>query len=190
MSRRSLAALVSHVAVLVVASAGLTVGCAVEPAAEPPSQTQDPLKTKDHSAITGAACRAHGLGESFCSRVQAEAFNVDHDEWTTLAAHSQPEAGQSQCEAALAVQTRLHSLGGEMHQIMSEGIPDGASVDKLAKALGRSLHTIQDNCAHHGMSNPQHAWYSIRDWCISSGEDPDSAPEALQCAREETDSAD
>lgn len=189
MKRSSIAPLLSRVTLIFLATSGIALGCAVEPVASEPAQTEDPLKTKDHSAITGAACRAHGLGENFCSRVQAEAFNVDHNEWSTLAAHAQPEAGQSPCDAAKAVQTRLRSLGGEIHTLLAAGAPDAGAVNRLAVALGRSLHTVQDNCAHNGMSNPQHAWYSTRDWCISSGEDPDSAPAALQCAKEETDIA-
>src|SRR5262249_23581836 len=53
-------------------------------------------------------------------------------------------------------------------------------------ALGRSLHTVQDNCAHHGMPNPQHAWFSDSDICLGTTLSPDLPDDALSCARVET----
>jgi len=53
-------------------------------------------------------------------------------------------------------------------------------------ALGRALHTIQDQCAHHGMPNPQHAWWSDSDLCLSTALSPDLPAAAISCAKAET----
>jgi hypothetical protein len=144
------------------------------------------LKTRDHRKITRDACEAQGLPEAFCRRVGREAFDVDAREWTDLAAHGQPENGQSACEAATSVAARIATLGKGIHTaLVRKGDPNG-----IALNLGRALHTLEDNCAHHGMSNPQHAWYSREALCHGQNDpvifgDPDEQPEAKACATTE-----
>jgi hypothetical protein len=178
----------SALAMLAVAALGLTAGCAATPSEDGPTAetTASALETKDHSKITGASCRANKLPEAFCARMESEAFNVDHNEWTDLSAHSQTEFGQSTCDAAAAVQTRLHDLGGDVRTILSNADSSPSTANNLARALGRAMHTIQDNCAHSGMTNEQHAWLDDREICITDGANPDIKPEALACAREES----
>jgi hypothetical protein len=72
-------------------------------------------------------------------------------------------------------------LGQETVGALLMGDADGA-----AKALGRALHTVQDNCAHAGMGNPEHAWYSLSDVCQDTTLSPDLAPEARPCAQADT----
>jgi hypothetical protein len=57
----------------------------------------------------------------------------------------------------------------------------------VASAIGRALHTVQDNCSHQGMPNPQHAWFSLDDACRGTTESPDLVPAAFACAETETD---
>jgi hypothetical protein len=97
-----------------------------------------------------------------------------------------PAVAQKSCDAAAAVQARLRRRGAEIRGLVRKGTLTREETNALASSLGRALHTIQDNCAHEGMSNPQHAWYSNRGWCLSSGEDPDEHEAAIQCARDET----
>ena len=56
----------------------------------------------------------------------------------------------------------------------------------LSSELGRALHSLQDNCGHHGMVDPPHAFLAVEDTCSGTGEHPDSQDDALACAREET----
>jgi hypothetical protein len=171
-----------------VATCLASVGCATEvPEEEQPTSTEEsPLKTKEHAAISGDLCRAAGINSDFCTRLAAEAFDVDYLEWNNLSAHAMPMLGQSQCDAAAATQARLRGLGAQIHGLLAKTTLYPADKDQLANALGRALHTIQDNCAHEGMNNPQHSWYSNRGWCLSNGEDPDENPAAIECARNET----
>ncbi len=175
---------------LVVGATAAGVGCAAAPSDDgnTAETTASALETKDHSKITGASCHDAKLPEAFCTRLQQEAFNVDHNEWTDLSAHSQTEFGQSTCDAAAATQKRLHDLGADVRTILGSD-HDSASpstANDLAHALGRAMHTIQDNCAHSGMSNEQHAWLDDQDVCVAPDMNPDTKPEALQCAREES----
>ncbi len=177
---------------------GIGAGCAAAPTDDDAvaESTSSSLETKDHSKITGRSCRDAKLPEAFCVRLEQEAFDVDHNEWTDLSAHSQTELGQSTCDAAAAAQKRLHDLGAEVRAILKndiDGSPDpsvapaaGSNGNNLAHALGRAMHTIQDNCAHSGMSNQQHAWLSDMDICVAPDMNPDTKPAALQCAREES----
>ncbi|MFO0572146.1 MAG: hypothetical protein U0263_41365 [Polyangiaceae bacterium] len=129
------------------------------------------------------ACWKQKLPSEFCDAVGAAAYNVDHYEWDTLAAHGQPEVGQSKCDAANATVDRIRTLAQEMRSIsQAQSSYDPA----LAVALGRALHTIQDNCAHSGMPNPEHAWFSLSDSCADTNDSPDVQPGAVACAEQET----
>lgn len=175
---------------LVLVAASVGVGCSAAPSEDGPTAetTASSLETKDHSKITGASCVAAKLPAAFCTRLQQEAFNVDHNEWTDLSAHSQTELGQSTCDAAAATQKRLHDLGGEVRALLASDhdAAPAALANDLAHALGRAMHTIQDNCAHSGMTNEQHAWLDDEDVCVADNMNPDTKPAALQCAREES----
>ena len=153
---------------------------------ESPATTESPLKTTAHQQISVADCESVGLGRSFCERVGAEAFDVDSREWDNLEAHAMPTLRQSQCDAAAAVQGRLRRRGAEIRAILAKHQLTLGDGDALASSLGRALHTIQDNCAHEGMTNPQHSWYSNRGYCLSDGEDPDERQSALDCAARES----
>jgi hypothetical protein len=59
-------------------------------------------------------------------------------------------------------------------------------VDQLAADLGGLLHTIQDNCAHAGQPNPQHAYYTLSDDCLGTSVSPDVQSSAITCATTET----
>jgi hypothetical protein len=143
------------------------------------------LEQSKHRDISENACKAAGLSANFCGRVGDAAYNVDWAEWDTLAAHAQPEAGQSLCDAAGAAAARLSSLGGEISAALE--LPASAErANTLADAMGRALHTLQDNCAHEGVSNVQHAWYSLSDSCDGTKLSPDVQPQATQCANLET----
>jgi hypothetical protein len=178
----------SRLAFSVLASIGaLAVGCASPPPEEEAAATtESPLKTTAHQQISIAECEAAGISRSFCERVGAEAFNVDSQEWNNLEAHAMPTLQQSQCDAAAAVQGRLRRRGAEIRAILAKHTITYGDGDALASSLGRALHTIQDNCAHEGMTNPQHSWYSNRGWCLSDGEDPDEKQAALDCAARES----
>ncbi len=145
------------------------------------------LDQAKHRSISENSCRSAGLDPDFCERLGKAAYNVDSYEWTNLAAHSQPEAGQSLCDAVNAAADREASLGGEIHAALQ--MP--ASQDRaeaLADAMGRALHTIQDNCAHKGVANPQHAWFSLMDSCDGTKLSPDVQPDSVSCANSETES--
>ena len=145
--------------------------------------TASALAQGKHRSLSVDACWKQKLPSAFCDAVGAAAYNVDAYEWDTLAAHGQPENGQSKCQAANATVERIRTLAQDMRAIA------GASTDynpELAVALGRALHTIQDNCAHRGMPNPEHAWFSMSDSCSDTELSPDVQPEAIACAEQET----
>lgn len=136
-----------------------------------------------HRDISSEACSKQKLPSEFCASVGIAAYNVDHFEWEDLAAHAQPEAGASKCQSANAAVARVRTLAQEMRTI-AEG---STGYDPaLAVAVGRALHTIQDNCAHSGMPNPEHAWFSLSDSCLDTESSPDIQPEAIACAAAET----
>lgn len=148
------------------------------------------LEQSAHQLISHDACIAAHLPQDFCERVGTEAYNVDSYEWSTPAAHSQMGEGafDTACAAANASLERERSLGTDIRNSLVQ-LSSSSSEDlrvHIATQLGRALHTIQDDCAHHGMPNDQHAWASRMDACTGSKTSPDLAPEAATCARTET----
>lgn len=148
------------------------------------------LEQSSHREISRDACAAAGLPTNFCDRVGTEAYNVDAYEWGDLAAHAQVDValGQTPCAAANLVAQRVYGLGHELHAglVARARREAGADGEHLATALGRALHTVQDNCTHRGVSNPQHAWYSLSDACSDTRLSPDFDEDALTCARAQT----
>lgn len=144
------------------------------------------LKTEDHRAITNEHCVRAGFHDAFCARASAEAFVVDEQEWERPWMHAMPRDGEGHCEAAQEVQKHLARRGREIRAALARPTLGRVEIEAIAEAFGRTLHTVQDNCAHEGMTNPQHAWYSLRSFCQHTGEDPDVAPRALECAANET----
>lgn len=142
------------------------------------------LSQTDHAAITEQACTTAGLPFDFCKAMATASRSVDGGEWDDMAAHAQREPGQPACEAADLSSVRVSMLAGEGLADRSAGADAAA-----AEAFGRAVHTLQDECAHHGMTNLQHAHYSLRDVCGESGASPDSTPEAKQCAVTRTNAA-
>jgi MYXO-CTERM domain-containing protein len=143
-----------------------------------------------HQSISHDACRDAGLTQDFCERVGTEAYNVDSYEWSTPAAHSQIADDQlaSPCTAANQVLERERTLGSDIRTSLGQLNSSNTEQARIhiATQLGRALHTIQDDCAHHGMPNAQHAWWSRLDACSGSKTSPDLQPEAASCARSET----
>ncbi len=146
-----------------------------------------------HRSITTSLCQKAGLPQQFCERVGIEAANVDGDEWDDLVAHAQGQPGTSMCASASAVLARLASLGDEHRAALAAlaATPSDEWYDyykhaaSAARALGRALHTLQDNRAHQGMWNPQHAWFSLGEVCHELTS-PDSNVAALETARDDT----
>ncbi len=135
------------------------------------------LKPAKHRELAEAACAAVQLPEAFCRRMGQQVYETDDLEWTDLAAHAQRELGQDRCAAADAAVTRVDALAREAVADVHAGrLEDGAV------ALGRAIHTLQDECAHHGMTNQEHAFYSLEDTCGSAPASPDTKPEAIACA--------
>jgi hypothetical protein len=79
------------------------------------------LSQGKHRDLSSAACHDESLPSAFCDEVGAAAYNVDHYEWEDLAAHAQPEAGASACQAANAAASRIHTLALEMRAIAEAG---------------------------------------------------------------------
>jgi uncharacterized protein (TIGR03382 family) len=153
------------------------------------SGTAHALKPGKHADITKKSCQAAGLPRDFCQRAATEDYDTDSREWDDLRAHAQISDGQTACEAADATAGRLYGLGQELRGAIAS-LAVHATEDRAGKvgaALGRALHTIQDNCAHHGMPNPQHAWFSMSDFCDGTSLSPDIQDDAIACARHETD---
>ncbi len=144
------------------------------------------LDQSEHQEMTRTACSSAGLPSRFCARVASEAYNVDHYEWDLMAAHGQPEPGQSLCDAANATAGRVFELADGLAHWLQQP-PTGERTVGLAAQLGRVLHTVQDNCAHAGISNAHHAWLSLEDTCEGTNASPDHQPEAEACALEATD---
>ena len=139
------------------------------------------LTPGDHLAITHETCVERNLPPGVCVRIANAAVGVDGDEWEDLAAHAQRQPWQPACEAADAAAQRVYDLAANGRQSHNAG-----AIADAAEALGRALHTVQDECAHQGMTNPQHADASLRAHCGDDHEDIDEAPEALACARQRT----
>jgi hypothetical protein len=146
------------------------------------------LDQKVHYEITFDICRQAGGPEAFCEQVATATHNVDNNEFFDMAAHGQMRDGQSACDGANYAIWRVFWLGQRIRTLAQQAAisPTHNSISGLAKWMGRALHTVQDNCAHSGMGNPQHAWFSIQDFCNGTKTSPDAQPEALQCGKEET----
>jgi len=155
------------------------------------------LSQGNHSQITLDACTLTArVAAGACVEIAMASHNTDAREWTDLSAHAQIEAGQTACASADAALTRVRQLGGEVRaQLISAATP-GATADQVISAqraayvaLGRALHTVQDQCAHHGMPNPQHAWWSDSDLCLGTTLSPDLPDAAISCAKTATEAA-
>lgn len=140
------------------------------------------LKPSTHRALAEAACAANRLPQPFCDRMGKQAYETDYLEWTDLSAHAQRELGQDRCEAADAAAGRVEMLAREMVDHANAARYEDAAVD-----LGRAIHTLQDECAHHGMTNEEHAFYSLEDTCGDGNVSPDTQPDAIACAQARTD---
>ena len=147
------------------------------------------LNQSKHYDVTLASCTHAGLPNAFCQRVAVDVYDVDASEFNDLSAHSQIPVGSSACDAANASLWRVFWFGGQVRTAAAAvgQRASTANADALAQDLGRALHTIQDNCAHSGMPNPQHAWHSLSDTCQGTTESPDVQPAAFGCAANETD---
>ena len=146
------------------------------------------LNQSKHHDVSVAACTSVGLPGAFCQRVGVETYNVDSQEFNDLSAHSQVPVGSTLCDAANASLWREFWLGGQIRAVTIDAgySPSRAKHTLLAQHLGRALHTLQDNCAHRGMPNPQHAWHSLSDVCQGTTESPDLNPAAFTCAADES----
>src|SRR4051812_6864965 len=151
------------------------------------------LSQGNHYQVTYEACVAAGTVTAACHQIAMASHNTDAREWTDLSAHAQMADGQAACAGADAALTRVRQLGGEVRtQLFAATAGSGTSDQRIAAqlaawvALGRALHTMQDQCAHHGMPNPQHAWWSDSDLCLGTSRSPDLPDEALSCAKAET----
>ena len=148
------------------------------------------LEQGRHQQISRDACTAAGLPEEFCERVGVESYNVDAYEWNDLAAHAQVDVslGQTACQAANLAADRVFGLGQDLRDAVFAKARGEAWADGqyLAIRLGRALHTVQDSCAHSGISNPNHAWLSLSDTCSGTHVSPDVQPAAIACAEDET----
>jgi hypothetical protein len=142
------------------------------------------LKPAKHLALAVAACGKAGLPAPFCKRIGQAAFDTDAHEWDLLAAHAQREEGEDRCAGADAAIDRVDALAREAIDRHRAG-DDGTAAD----LFGRAIHTIQDECAHHGMTNPEHAHFSLQATCSSADVNPDIQPAALACADTQTTAA-
>jgi hypothetical protein len=153
------------------------------------ASTAHALNQSKHYDVAVQSCTAAGLPGAFCRRVGTDTYNVDAREFNDLAAHSQIPVELSACDAANNALWREFWLGEQIRAatLAAAWTPSRANHDALAHWMGRAIHTIQDNCAHSGMPNPQHAWHSLSDVCQHTSESPDIVPAAASCARVETD---
>jgi hypothetical protein len=139
------------------------------------------LQPSEHRALAEAACSDVGLPPAFCHRMGKEAFETDWHEWSDLSAHAQRELDQPRCTAADAATARVYRLAREAVTKTRAGDAEGGAI-----ALGRAVHTLQDECAHHGMTNQEHAFYSLTQACTDADVSPDVQPEAIACAQTRT----
>ena len=156
----------------------------------------DALDVAQHHLITNDSCYAAGLPYDFCRRAGIVSHDVDADEWYDVVAHAQAVAPEDFCGSANAVVARVQGHGQSFFDYLGlaqQALADPTGIDAvnasvgMAMALGRALHTIQDNCAHRGMSNPEHAWLSRSDSCRGTSLAPDQAPGVDECAWAQTD---
>ena len=150
------------------------------------------LDQPTHRTITVEACRSAGFDSVFCARVGDGDQNVDGREWDDMAAHAQASSADAMCDGAQATVRRLRAIGAELGPLsekMSDTTADGVrvpAIEAFADKLGRGLHTFQDLCAHQGMTNIQHAWFSASDQCRGTKLSPDVQAEAIACAKQVT----
>jgi len=150
--------------------------------------TAHALKPGTHADVAKASCKAAGLSDNFCTRIATEDYDTDEREWNDLSAHAQIDDGETACVAADRAAERLRSFAAALPAALVKA-RSGSNTDvgAVSSLVGRALHTIQDNCAHHGMPNPQHAWFSLGDFCDGTETSPDLQPDAIACARTESD---
>ena len=139
------------------------------------------LKPGTHRELAEAACTREGMPDAFCRRMGKQTFETDYLEWKDLSAHAQRELGEDRCTAADAALARVDRLARDLVSSAHAGHLEAAAV-----SLGRAIHTIQDECAHHGMTNQEHAFYSLTQQCSGDQVSPDVQPAALACARTRT----
>jgi hypothetical protein len=137
------------------------------------------LPQKQHREVTLTSCK--GLTSAFCEYIAAQAYNVDAFEFSDPIAHSQAGNDQSLCQAADALTVRMRELG----EIVALGL-SRRDAGMVGRGLGRAIHTLQDECTHHGMKNPEHAWFTLEDTCDGTQKSPDASPLAIECAAKET----
>ena len=142
-----------------------------------------------HNAMTRTACKNAGLPSDFCRRAGMEAENTDAHEWKDMRAHAQMSGSVPMCDAANGIVGRLRDLGDEYRENLA-ALSSTTSYTKqeeyagvAAAAVGRSLHTLQDNFAHQGVTNQEHGWYSLGDFCEGTKTSPDFRPGAEDEAR-------
>ena len=135
------------------------------------------LKPGKHRDLAETACAAQHLPDAFCRRMGQEAYQTDYEEWDRLAAHAQRERGQARCDAADAALARVDQLA---RAVVADA--HAARFDEAAAELGRVVHTLQDECAHHGITNEEHAYYSLDQTCTGDQVSPDVQAEAIACA--------
>ncbi len=140
------------------------------------------LKPGTHRELAEAACAREGMPQAFCRRMGKQTYETDYQEWKDLSAHAQRELGEDRCTAADAALARVDRLAGDVISKARAGQLEAAAI-----SLGRAVHTIQDECAHHGMTNQEHAFYSLTQQCSGDQVSPDVQPAALACARARTD---
>lgn len=139
------------------------------------------LKPSTHRELAEAACTREGMPDAFCRRMGKQTFETDYLEWKDLSAHAQRELGEDRCTAADAAAARVDRLARDLVSQAHAGDFESAAI-----SLGRAIHTIQDECAHHGMTNQEHAFYSLTQQCSGDQVSPDVQPAALACARTRT----
>lgn len=139
------------------------------------------LEPGKHRSLAEKACADVHLPDAFCRRMGQEVYQTDYREWTNLSAHAQRELGEDRCTAADAALARVDRLAREVVAKTRAGDFDGG-----AAALGRAIHTLQDECAHRGMTNQEHAYYSLVQTCTDLDSSPDVQPEAIACAQSRT----
>lgn len=147
------------------------------------------LKPSTHASVALQSCRTAGLATDLCTRIATEDYNTDQREWDDLRAHAQIDDDQTACTAANQTSDRMWTLGQDLRTTIATFARSRTTTDAgaVASAIGRALHTVQDDCAHHGMPNPQHAWFSLGDFCDGTATSPDVQSDAIACARVESD---
>jgi len=145
----------------------------------------------DHWRLTEDACRETGLPRDLCIRMALEDYNTDTSEIDDPAAHAQSPANVDPCVGANRVLDRMVRVGEDYREALetfrgqapAERAAGQELTARMLHAAGRALHTFEDNFAHAGMMDPEHAWYSLQDLCRGTSSNPDKRPGALQAAR-------